>query len=29
MVAEKYEAFWTTLMPITHAAFEKNGRVAP
>jgi thymidylate synthase (FAD) len=29
MVAEKYEAHWAALMPITHAAFEKNGRVAP
>jgi thymidylate synthase (FAD) len=29
MVAEKYEIFWAKLMPITHAAFVKNGRVAP
>lgn len=29
MVAEKMEAFWVDLMPLTHAAFEKNGRVAP
>jgi thymidylate synthase (FAD) len=29
MVAEKYEIFWAELMPITHAAFVKNGRVAP
>jgi len=29
MVAERYEEFWSGLMPITHAAFEKNGRVAP
>src|SRR5450830_1939151 len=29
MVAEKMEAFWIELMPLTHAAFELNGRVAP
>ncbi|MEO3812628.1 FAD-dependent thymidylate synthase [Sphaerisporangium sp. B11E5] len=29
MVAEKMEAFWAELMPITHAAFNANGRVAP
>lgn len=29
MCAEKMEAFWQELMPVTHAAFEKNGRVAP
>jgi thymidylate synthase (FAD) len=29
MVAEAIEAEWARLMPITHAAFETNGRVAP
>ena len=29
MVAEQMEAAWTTLMPLTHAAFEAAGRVAP
>jgi thymidylate synthase (FAD) len=29
MVAEKYEDAWAQLMPITHAAFVANGRVAP
>lgn len=29
MCAEKMEAFWATLMPLTHAAFDANGRVAP
>lgn len=29
MVAEKMEAFWVELMPLTAAAFEKNGRVSP
>jgi thymidylate synthase (FAD) len=29
MCAEKIEAHWSTLMPMTHAAFEANGRVAP
>lgn len=29
MVAERMEAFWAELMPLTHAAFEANGRVAP
>jgi thymidylate synthase (FAD) len=29
MVAEKYEAEWAKLMPLTHAAFVANGRVAP
>lgn len=29
MVAERYEEEWSRLMPITHAAFAKNGRVAP
>jgi thymidylate synthase (FAD) len=29
MVAEKYEAIWAELMPVTHAAFVANGRVAP
>jgi thymidylate synthase (FAD) len=28
-VAEKMEAAWTALMPMTHAAFNANGRVAP
>jgi len=28
MVAEQMEAIWADLMPITHAAFVKNGRVA-
>lgn len=29
MVAEKMEAAWAELMPLTHAAFNANGRVAP
>jgi thymidylate synthase (FAD) len=29
MVAEQYEATFAELMPITHAAFIQNGRVAP
>jgi thymidylate synthase (FAD) len=29
MVAEKMEAEWAKLMPITYAAFNANGRVAP
>ena len=29
MVAEQMEAAWATLMPLTHAAFVQNGRVAP
>jgi thymidylate synthase (FAD) len=29
MVAEKMEAEWEKLMPITYAAFNTNGRVAP
>lgn len=29
MVAEIYEQFWADLMPITHQAFVRNGRVAP
>ncbi|MEU4693682.1 FAD-dependent thymidylate synthase [Actinoplanes sp. NPDC023714] len=29
MVAERMESEWATLMPLTHAAFEKHGRVAP
>ncbi|MFB7669390.1 FAD-dependent thymidylate synthase [Kitasatospora sp. NPDC056138] len=29
MVAEQMEAAWAELMPLTHAAFEKHGRVAP
>jgi thymidylate synthase (FAD) len=29
LVAEAMEAQWATLMPATHAAFTKNGRVAP
>jgi thymidylate synthase (FAD) len=29
MVAEKMEAEWAALMPLTHAAFEAGGRVAP
>ncbi len=29
MVAEKMEAEWAALMPLTHEAFNKNGRVAP
>jgi thymidylate synthase (FAD) len=29
MVAERYEEEFTRLMPLTHAAFEANGRVAP
>ncbi len=29
MVAELMEARWAELMPLTHAAFNKNGRVAP
>ncbi|GAA2558655.1 FAD-dependent thymidylate synthase [Winogradskya consettensis] len=29
MVAERMEAQWAALMPLTHAAFETHGRVAP
>jgi thymidylate synthase (FAD) len=29
MVAEQMEAQWAAIMPLTHAAFEKNGRVSP
>jgi thymidylate synthase ThyX len=29
MVAEQMEAAWAELMPLTHAAFNANGRVAP
>ena len=29
MVAEQMEAQWAELMPLTHAAFVANGRVAP
>ncbi|MBP0454940.1 MULTISPECIES: FAD-dependent thymidylate synthase [unclassified Kitasatospora] len=29
MVAEQMEEQWAALMPLTHAAFEKHGRVAP
>ncbi len=29
MVAERYEDEWQRLMPLTHAAFVANGRVAP
>lgn len=29
MVAEQMEQEWAMLMPLTHAAFEANGRVAP
>jgi len=29
MVAELMEAEWARLMPLTHAAFEANGRVSP
>lgn len=29
MAAEQMETVWTELMPLTHAAFNANGRVAP
>jgi thymidylate synthase (FAD) len=29
MVAEQMEVIWAGLMPLTHAAFERNGRVCP
>jgi thymidylate synthase (FAD) len=29
MVAEQMETLWAGLMPLTHAAFERNGRVCP
>lgn len=29
MVADKMEATWADLMPVTHEAFNRNGRVAP
>jgi thymidylate synthase (FAD) len=29
MVAEQMEAIWADLMPLTHAAFVRNGRVSP
>jgi thymidylate synthase (FAD) len=28
-VAEKMEAEWAKLMPLTHAAFNEHGRVSP
>ena len=28
-VAERMEAHWAQLMPLTHAAFNAHGRVAP
>ena len=28
-LAEKIEAEWVRLMPLTHEAFQANGRVAP
>jgi len=28
-VAEKMEAFWAGLMPMTYESFNLNGRVAP
>jgi len=29
MLAEQMETLWAGLMPLTHAAFERNGRVCP
>jgi thymidylate synthase (FAD) len=29
MVAQRMEAAWASVMPLTHAAFERNGRVSP
>jgi thymidylate synthase (FAD) len=29
IVAEAMEREWAALMPVTHAAFDGNGRVAP
>jgi thymidylate synthase (FAD) len=29
MVAEQMEAEWARLMPLTQAAFERDGRVCP
>jgi thymidylate synthase (FAD) len=29
MIGERMEAEWSRLMPLTHAAFNANGRVAP
>ena len=29
MVAEKMEEIFARLMPLTHGAFEKSGRIAP
>ena len=29
MCAEKMEAFWRELMPLTAETFDENGRVAP
>jgi thymidylate synthase (FAD) len=29
MVGERMEEAWAQLMPLTHAAFNANGRVAP
>jgi thymidylate synthase (FAD) len=29
MCAEKMETAWAALMPMTHGAFNGNGRVAP
>jgi thymidylate synthase (FAD) len=29
LVADQLEAAWANLMPLTHAAFERHGRVAP
>jgi thymidylate synthase (FAD) len=29
LVADKMETIWRALMPVTHEAFNKNGRVAP
>jgi thymidylate synthase (FAD) len=29
MCAEQMERFWAELMPLTHAAFEANGRITP
>jgi thymidylate synthase (FAD) len=29
MVAERMEQEWAALMPLTHAAFDVGGRVAP
>lgn len=29
MAAEQMEQYWRELMPLTHTAFEQNGRVAP